>query len=256
VTWESWRYARAILDDAGLPDARIVASGGLDEYAVDELVRSGAPIDVYAVGTRVGVSADTPYLDSTYKMVESDDRPVMKLSSAKVTAPGQKQVFRRPCYADMIGLADEQLPKDGVPEEIRRRSGRAATSGPADPSSRRASRDGLPATERTHRPCPAPHQGGASPRGPGAQNEPHPDHVGPHRGKTMPHTAEWKVRLYLFEEEGTTKARVVLDSGTAALTGHGVAHRNPADMDVPEIGDELAAGRAMHDLAQQLVDTA
>ena len=72
----------------------------------------------------------------------------------------------------------------------------------------------------------------------------------------MPHTTEWKVRLYLFEEEGTTKARVVLDTGTTALTGHGVAHRNPADMDVPEIGDELAAGRAMHDLARQLVDTA
>lgn len=72
----------------------------------------------------------------------------------------------------------------------------------------------------------------------------------------MPHTEEWKVRLYLFEEEGTTKARVVLDTGTTALTGHGAAHRNPADMDVPEIGDELAAGRAMQDLAQQLVDAA
>jgi hypothetical protein len=72
----------------------------------------------------------------------------------------------------------------------------------------------------------------------------------------MPHTMEWKVRLYLFEEEGTTKARAVVDTGTTALTGHGVAHRNPADMGVPEIGDELAAGRAMHDVAQQLVDAA
>ncbi|MGI5440306.1 nicotinate phosphoribosyltransferase [Streptomyces shenzhenensis] len=107
--------ARAILDGTGLPGVRIVASGGLDEYAVDELVRSGTPIDVYAVGTRVGVSADAPYLDSAYKMVEFDGRPVMKLSSAKVTAPGQKQVFRRPCYADMIGLADEEPPQDGRP---------------------------------------------------------------------------------------------------------------------------------------------
>ena len=72
----------------------------------------------------------------------------------------------------------------------------------------------------------------------------------------MPHTAEWKVRLYLSEEEGTTKAHVVLETGTTALTGRGVAHRNPADMDVPEIGDELAAGRAMHDLGRQLVDAA
>jgi hypothetical protein len=72
----------------------------------------------------------------------------------------------------------------------------------------------------------------------------------------MSHTKEWKVRLYLFEEEGTTKARVVLDTGTTALTGHGAAHCNPADTDVPEIGDELAAGRALHDLARRLVNTA
>lgn len=106
--------ARTILDGAGLPDVRIVASGGLDEYAVDDLVRSGAPIDTYAVGTRVGVSADAPYLDSAYKMVEYDGRPVMKLSSAKVTAPGPKQVFRRPGCADVIALADERPPADGV----------------------------------------------------------------------------------------------------------------------------------------------
>ena len=72
----------------------------------------------------------------------------------------------------------------------------------------------------------------------------------------MPHTVEWKVRLYLFEDEGTTKARVVLNTGTTELTGHGAAHRNPADTDVPEIGDELAAGRAMHDLGRQLVSAA
>ncbi|PWJ08512.1 nicotinate phosphoribosyltransferase [Streptomyces sp. NWU49] len=107
--------ARAVLDGAGLRDVRITVSGGLDEYAVDDLVRSGAPIDVYAVGTRVGVSADAPYLDSAYKMVEYDGRPVMKLSSAKVTAPGQKQVFRRPGCADVIGLADEPPPPEGTP---------------------------------------------------------------------------------------------------------------------------------------------
>lgn len=72
----------------------------------------------------------------------------------------------------------------------------------------------------------------------------------------MPHTEEWQVRLYLFEEAGTTKARVVLDTGTTELTGHGAAHRNPGDMDVPEIGDELAAGRAMRDLGRRLMDIA
>ncbi|QYX75239.1 nicotinate phosphoribosyltransferase [Streptomyces akebiae] len=124
--------ARSILDDAGLSGVRIVVSGGLDEYAVDELVRSGAPIDTYAVGTRVGVSADAPYLDSAYKMVEYDGRAVMKLSSAKVTAPGAKQVFRRRGRADVIGLADEEPPDDAetLLETVMRngrRTGRPAT---------------------------------------------------------------------------------------------------------------------------------
>ncbi|AOT62276.1 MULTISPECIES: nicotinate phosphoribosyltransferase [Streptomyces] len=86
--------ARALLDEAGLPDVAVVASGGLDEYAIDELVRSGAPVDVFAVGTRVGTSADAPYLDSAYKLVEYGGAPVMKLSTSKITSPGRKQVFR------------------------------------------------------------------------------------------------------------------------------------------------------------------
>ncbi|WP_328681282.1 DUF1876 domain-containing protein [Streptomyces sp. NBC_00322] len=65
-------------------------------------------------------------------------------------------------------------------------------------------------------------------------------------------TLEWKVGLYLFEEDGTTKARVVLDTGTSTLTGHGTARCSAEDPDVPEIGDELAAGRALKDLAAQL----
>ncbi|MFE2569558.1 dsRBD fold-containing protein [Streptomyces mirabilis] len=72
----------------------------------------------------------------------------------------------------------------------------------------------------------------------------------------MLHMVEWKVRLYLSENEGTTKARVVVNTGTTTLTGHGTAHCNPEDADVPAIGDELAAGRALHDLGQQLVSTA
>ncbi|MFI7497956.1 DUF1876 domain-containing protein [Streptomyces sp. NPDC049687] len=73
----------------------------------------------------------------------------------------------------------------------------------------------------------------------------------------MPHTLEWRVRLHLFEDDdGTTKAQLVLDTGTTELTGHGTAHCHPADANVPEIGDELAAGRAMNDLAQLLLKTA
>ncbi|MFD5462180.1 nicotinate phosphoribosyltransferase [Kitasatospora sp. NPDC127059] len=102
--------ARRILDAAGLPGVRITASGGLDDRAIDELVRAGAPIDLFAVGTLVGVSADAPYLDAAYKLVEYDGRPMMKLSTAKVTAPGAKQVFRGPGFTDTVALRDEPAP--------------------------------------------------------------------------------------------------------------------------------------------------
>lgn len=107
--------ARETLDAAGLRDVRIIASGGLDEYAVDALVRDGAPIDVFALGTRVGVAADAPYLDAAYKLVEYDGTPVMKLSSAKVTAPAPKQVFRGPGLRDVIGLETEEPPEGTEP---------------------------------------------------------------------------------------------------------------------------------------------
>ena len=103
--------SRSVLDAEGLPQVRIFASGGLDEYAIAELVTAGAPIDAFGVGTRMGVSADAPYLDSAYKLVEYDGRPVMKLSPAKVTAPGRKQVFRGADLSeDVIGIRDEAIP--------------------------------------------------------------------------------------------------------------------------------------------------
>lgn len=72
----------------------------------------------------------------------------------------------------------------------------------------------------------------------------------------MQHTAEWKIHLYLSEEDGTTKARAVVDTGTTSIEGHGMARCNPRDRDIPEIGDELAAGRALRDAAHQVLGTA
>ncbi|MDV9186762.1 nicotinate phosphoribosyltransferase [Streptomyces sp. SR27] len=109
------RRARTALDAAGLRDVQIIASGGLDEYAVATLVRDGAPVDVFAVGTKVGTAADAPYLDAAYKLVEYDGRPVMKLSSAKMTAPAPKQVFRGHDLRDVIGLANEEPPEGTEP---------------------------------------------------------------------------------------------------------------------------------------------
>ncbi|MFC8276036.1 nicotinate phosphoribosyltransferase [Streptomyces sp. NPDC057271] len=107
--------ARATLDAAGLRDVGIIASGGLDEYVIAGLVRDGAPIDVFAVGTRVGVAADAPYLDAAYKLVEYDGTPVMKFSPGKATAPGPKQVFRGPGLRDVVGLANEEPPAGTEP---------------------------------------------------------------------------------------------------------------------------------------------
>jgi len=108
------RGARTLLDDAGLRHVRIFASGGLDEVELDRLVRGGAPIDAFGVGTRMGVSADAPSLDSAYKLVEYDGRPMLKLSEAKATEPGRKQVFRGR-GEDVVGLRDEPLPEDREP---------------------------------------------------------------------------------------------------------------------------------------------
>ena len=99
--------SRAILDAAGLPQVRIMASGGLDEYALHDLVRAGAPIDGYGVGTKIGVAADAPYLDTAYKLVQYGERPVFKLSPGKATLPGRKQVFRAPGLVDQVGLRDQ-----------------------------------------------------------------------------------------------------------------------------------------------------
>jgi nicotinate phosphoribosyltransferase len=106
------RKARALLDEAGLPEVQIFASGGLDEFEVDDLVRAGAPINAFGVGTKVGVSADAPWTDCAYKLVEYGGRPVLKLSTKKQTLPGPKQVFRFRgpgglYLRDVIARADE-----------------------------------------------------------------------------------------------------------------------------------------------------
>lgn len=85
---------RALLDQAGFPDVKIMASGNLDEYRIENLLNRGGRVDFFAVGTRMGVSADAPYLDIAYKLVEYDSRPILKLSTGKKTWIGKKQVCR------------------------------------------------------------------------------------------------------------------------------------------------------------------
>ncbi|MFZ0613073.1 MAG: nicotinate phosphoribosyltransferase [Desulfobacterales bacterium] len=113
------RAVRRILDAAGLPEVKIFASSGFDEFKIKAVIKQGALIDAFGVGTGVGVSADAPFIDIVYKMVRCDNRDVRKLSPGKTTLAGQKQVFRGfddegSCRADTIGLRDESL-EDRVP---------------------------------------------------------------------------------------------------------------------------------------------
>ncbi len=104
---------RSVLDEGGLSGVRIVASGDLDEHRIASLVESGAPIDSFGVGTRMGASTDAPSLNAVYKLVEDADGPKLKLSPDKATLPGRKQVHRAHGEAgvegDLIALHDEEV---------------------------------------------------------------------------------------------------------------------------------------------------
>jgi nicotinate phosphoribosyltransferase len=92
------REVRAILDAAGLGDVKIMVSGDLDEYRIRDLLRAGAPIDAFGVGTQLAASADAPAMSAVYKMVELEiggiQRFTAKFSEHKATRPGAKQIFR------------------------------------------------------------------------------------------------------------------------------------------------------------------
>jgi nicotinate phosphoribosyltransferase len=113
------KKVRQLLDEKGLRYIRIFASGDLDEFRIAKLLKNGAKIDAFGVGTKMGTSADKPYVDVIYKLCETLSEkgvfsPIMKLSVGKVTLPGRKQVYRLKdangnFSGDMIALADEKV---------------------------------------------------------------------------------------------------------------------------------------------------
>ena len=112
------REVRRILDQAGFPGIRILASGGLDEHDVERLLALDAPIDAFGIGTRLNVSADAPSLDLVYKLVRYGDRDVLKLSEGKETWVGSKAVYRTyrsdgRAGGDLLALAGEPPPDEG-----------------------------------------------------------------------------------------------------------------------------------------------
>ena len=118
------KRVRKILDDAGRREAKIIASGNLNEYEISELVKKKAPIDIFGVGTDMVTSKDLPSLDLTYKLVQVENngvvKPKAKTSEGKETLPGRKQVFRvqgrdGTFTKDIIGLFSQEPPRGGEP---------------------------------------------------------------------------------------------------------------------------------------------
>lgn len=115
--------ARRLLDEAGFPDAAIVASNDLDEGIIDSLKRQGATIGVWGVGTRLVTAFDQPALDGVYKL-SAVRRPGeawqyrVKLSeqAQKISTPGVLGLRRYRRGGEAIGdlIYDRTAPPDGV----------------------------------------------------------------------------------------------------------------------------------------------
>jgi nicotinate phosphoribosyltransferase len=116
---EKTRRVRQILDGHGWRDAKIVVSGDLNEYKIEELIARGAPIDSFGVGTDLVTSRDVPALSVVYKLVETASggvaEPKTKFSEEKVYWPGRKQVFRfspdGQYHHDLVACAGEEYPE-------------------------------------------------------------------------------------------------------------------------------------------------
>ena len=88
------KSVRRILDDGGLAQVTIFASGGLEEDQLMAMAKANAPIDGFGIGTSLTTSSDAPALDCAYKLQEYAGLPRRKHSIGKETWPGRKQVWR------------------------------------------------------------------------------------------------------------------------------------------------------------------
>lgn len=117
--------ARKMLDDAGYPDAQIMASNSLDEYTIRNILNQGAKVDSFGVGERLITSKSSPVFGGVYKLTavvneNGDIIPKIKISEnvAKITTPGFKELYRfydkdnNKAMADVVALKDEIIPED------------------------------------------------------------------------------------------------------------------------------------------------
>lgn len=117
------KRAREMMDEAGFPNAIIVASSDLDEHVIRDLQHQGARIDYWGVGTNLITAHDSPALGCVYKLAAIEDqgcwRPRLKISDnpEKVSNPGRKRAVRiieratGKAAADVIMLESESVPE-------------------------------------------------------------------------------------------------------------------------------------------------
>lgn len=113
--------ARKMLDDAGYPDCKIVASNSLDEHIISNLLRQGAKIDIFGVGERLITASSEPVFGGVYKLVATERdgvlTPKIKISEnvAKITNPHYKKLYRLfdnktgKAMADLLCVHDEVI---------------------------------------------------------------------------------------------------------------------------------------------------
>jgi nicotinate phosphoribosyltransferase len=116
------KVARAMLDEAGFPEVKILASSDLDEWLIETLRDQGARIDIWCVGTKLMTSYQTPALGVVYKLMAADRGdgkllPKIKISQnpEKVTNPGVKKILRfynvkGRMMGDLLTDVDEPVP--------------------------------------------------------------------------------------------------------------------------------------------------
>jgi nicotinate phosphoribosyltransferase len=130
------KKVRKIFRENGLDEVSIFASGGFDEYKITDVLERDAEIDAFGIGTKMGASADGPYTDMAYKLVQYDGRPVLKLSTGKKTLVSEKQVFRNKkdgrIIEDTIALREEKMEGEALLKPVMKGGKRLQPTEPLD----------------------------------------------------------------------------------------------------------------------------
>lgn len=116
------QFARSHFHEQGVAFLKIFVSGDLDEFKIEDLVRQGAQIDGFGIGTNFSVSRYAPAIEIVYKIVQYGERAVFKTSPGKQTRPGRKTIIR---------IKDQYYSKDIV-SSLRSRRRASLTGEPAD----------------------------------------------------------------------------------------------------------------------------